>query len=191
MKKNVIKTKILSAARKRMFSFGYRKVTMDEIAKDLAMSKNTIYKHYKSKEDIARALFTYLREDFLAKQSEFKKTLKDPVRIMAATVSYLQKELSAWFTYFLPDIKTELPKLWEEFVAFRTEQILALEALVKSAIRKGEFRHVNPSLAVRVYLGAINNVIDPDFLEQENLTFSQSIDMVMDIWSKGVTKELN
>jgi len=48
-----------------------------------------------------------------------------------------------------------------------TEQILALEALVKSAIRKGEFRNVNPTLAVRVYLGAIDEVIEPEFLEDK------------------------
>ena len=188
MNNNGVREKILDAAQKRMINFGYRKVTMDEIAEDLKMSKNTIYKYFASKEMIARELFSRLRSDFIKKQDEYKKELRDPLRIMTATISYLQKKLSAWFTYFLHDVKTELPKLWEEFVSFRTEQILALEALVKSAIRKGEFRKINHSLAVRVYLGAIDNVINPEFLEKENLTFAQAIDMVMDIWSKGVIK---
>ncbi len=37
--------KILMAAQARMIRFGYHKVTMDEIANDLRMSKNTIYVH--------------------------------------------------------------------------------------------------------------------------------------------------
>ena len=37
-----------------MIKFGYRKVTMDEIAADLHISKNTIYKFFVGKEEIAR-----------------------------------------------------------------------------------------------------------------------------------------
>ena len=53
--------KILNVAEKRMLQHGYRKVTMDEIACDLRMSKNTIYKEYRSKIAIAQALLERLK----------------------------------------------------------------------------------------------------------------------------------
>ena len=55
-RKEMIAEKILDASENRMVKFGYRKVTMDEIAQDLAMSKNTIYLYFRSKVDIAKAL---------------------------------------------------------------------------------------------------------------------------------------
>jgi len=35
-----------------MLKFGYRKVTMDEIAADLVMSKNTIYKAFSERKTL-------------------------------------------------------------------------------------------------------------------------------------------
>ncbi len=61
-KNNPTQEKILNAAEKRMVKFGYRKVTMDEIALDLHMSKNTIYKGFAGKEEIAKALVKRLQQ---------------------------------------------------------------------------------------------------------------------------------
>jgi len=55
---NPVKEKILNAAEKRMVKFGYRKVTMDGIAQDLTMSKNTIYKFFKVRLRSRRIFFT-------------------------------------------------------------------------------------------------------------------------------------
>lgn len=185
-----IREKILNAARLRMIKFGYRKVTMDEIARDLKMSKNTIYKYFASKEKIAGALFSLLKEKIEQKQDEIKKRCDNPLEIISETVSFLKKELSVWFSPFMSDIEIELPGLWKDFVGFRTKQILDLESLIKSAIKKKLFRSVNPAIAVRAYLGAIDNVIEPEVLEQQGLSFSDAIESVMDIWSKGVVKKV-
>jgi len=46
MPKDLTRERILDASMIRMLKFGYRKVTMDEIAQDLVMSKNTIYQNF-------------------------------------------------------------------------------------------------------------------------------------------------
>ncbi len=181
--------RILNAARERMIKFGFRKVTMDEIASDLKMSKNTIYKYFASKEKIASALFSLLKERIEGKQEEIKRRCNNPLEIISETVLFLKKDLSVWFSPFMSDIEVELPGLWKDFVGFRTKQILDLESLIKLAIKKGLFRPVNPAIAVRAYLGAIDNVIEPEVLEREGLSFSDAIEAVMDIWSKGVVKK--
>lgn len=184
-----VRERILNAAQARMIKFGFRKVTMDEIASDLKMSKNTIYKYFSSKERIADALFSLLKEKIEIRQEEIKKGCDNPLEVISQTVVFLKKELSVWFSPFMSDIEMELPDLWKDFVGFRTKQILDLESLIKSAIKKKLFRPVNPAIAVRAYLGAIDNVIEPELLEQYGLTFSDAIEAVMDIWSKGVIKK--
>lgn len=185
---NPVREKILNAARSRMTKFGYRKVTMDEIASDLKMSKNTIYKYFSSKEKIADELFFLLKEIIEEKMEEIKGRCDSPLDIISQTVAFLKKELTLWFSPFMSDIEVELPGLWKDFVAFRTKQILDLESLIRLAIKKKLFRPVNPAIAVRAYLGAIDNVIEPEILEREGLSFSDAIESVMDIWSKGVIK---
>ena len=178
--------KILTAAEKRMLQFGYRKVTMDEIAGDLRMSKNTIYKCFRSKVEIAEALLDKLKSRINDCQINVEKESTDPLEILSRNTFYLQKELAPWFEHFLIDIKFELPTLWQDFVDFRTEKILGLENLVKKGIKKKEFRKVNPTLAVRAYLGAVNSIISPEILEQEGISFQAALETVMDIWSKGI-----
>ncbi len=187
-KTNPVVEKILTAAQVRMVRFGYHKVTMDEIAGDLRMSKNTIYLHFPSKIDIAKGLVARIKDKINDYQLKIEKTEKDPLKIISLNILFLQQELSPWFEHFLKDIQLELPELWQEFVDFRSEKVMDLEKLVASGIKKGKFRSVNPALAVRAYLGAVNNIIDPEILQQEGVSFQQALETVMDIWSKGIVK---
>jgi len=178
--------KILTAAEKRMLSFGYRKVTMDEIAGDLRMSKNTIYKYFQSKVEIAEWLLNRLKSRINRYQIDVEKSSDDPLEILSKNTFYLQKELAPWFKHFLADIKFELPQLWEDFVDYRTEKILEIENLIKKGIKKKEFRKVNPTLAARAYLGAVNSIISPEVLEQEGVSFQSALESIMSIWSQGI-----
>jgi AcrR family transcriptional regulator len=180
--------KILTAAQHRMVRFGFHKVTMDEIASDLRMSKNTIYVHFPGKRDIAKELVARIKNRINGNQLTIEKMEKDPVKIISLNILFLQQELAPWFEHFLKDIQLELPELWQEFVNFRSEKVMDLEKLVSAGIKKGKFRAVNPALAVRAYLGAVNNIINPEILQQEGVSFQQALETVMDIWSKGILK---
>ena len=90
--KNLNKDKVLNAAEKRMLQFGYRKVTMDEIAGDLRMSKNTIYKEFKSKIEIAESLLNRLKNKINTYQFEVEKNCDDPLEMLSKNIFYLQNK---------------------------------------------------------------------------------------------------
>jgi AcrR family transcriptional regulator len=52
MENNSIRDKIITESIGLFMDFGIRSVTMDDIAKHLGMSKNTIYQHLKDEEEI-------------------------------------------------------------------------------------------------------------------------------------------
>lgn len=186
MNSDANKIRILDVSQELMLQFGYRKVSLDEIAAKLKMSKKTIYKYFNSKEDIAKALISRLKKHIQANQQRIKKENKNPLLVMSKTVLYLRQELDAWFSPFLSDIEYEIPSAWNDFVGFRTRQIMDLEGLIKSGIKKKLFRKINPSIALDVYLGAIDKIIDPENLKKRKTNFSQAINELMDIWSSGV-----
>ena len=185
-KNNPSQEKILNAAQKRMIKFGYRKVTMDEIAEDLHMSKNTIYKQFIGKEEIARCLVKRLQQQLNTGLGNIEKTRKDPLSIFSDSVFLLRKQLGPWFEHFFREISTELPGLWEEFLHFRNEKIMSIRSLVEKGSKDGIFRGVNASIATEAYLGAVKAVTNPRFLDEENLTFEQALDAVLDLWSNGI-----
>ena len=188
---NTVREKILNASEKRMIKFGYRKVLMDEIARDLAMSKNTIYKQFQSKVEIAETLFKRLKTRINENQVRVEKETGDPLQIIYRNVYFLQKELTPWFEHFLTDIKQELPNLCEDFTTYRTEKILEIEKLIKEGIRQGEFRRIDPAIAVRAFLGAVDEIINPEFLRNENISFHKALEGVLDIWANGILKKKN
>ncbi len=57
---------ILSRARRILLEEGYRDLTIDRLANDLAVSKGTIYNHFANKEDIVLALATRALQTRLA-----------------------------------------------------------------------------------------------------------------------------
>ncbi len=187
MKKNdPIQEKILNAAEKRMIKFGYRKVTMDEIASDLHMSKNTIYKLFAGKEEIAKALVKRLQQQLDETMDNIEKRYEDPMKIFSGSILLLRSQLGPWFEHFFSEMPAELPGLWEEFLHFRNEKILSIRSLIEKGSKNGIFRGVNPSIATEAYLGAIKAVTNPRFLEQEKITFEQALDAVYNIWSYGI-----
>lgn len=185
-KQDLTRERILDAAMVRMLKFGYRKVTMDEIVQDLVMSKNTVYRHFESKTDIAEALFGRLEKEINRELILIKESHKDPVEAILESIFFLQQRVTPWFEQFLGDIRLELPDLSQRFLAFRDEKLGEIRVLLDASIKKGKMRKVNSSLAIRIYMGAIDRVLDPLFLEKEKISFSDALEGVLDIWSNGM-----
>jgi len=188
-KKELLRQKILNAARGRMIVFGFRKVTMDEIAGDLSMSKNTIYKEFTGKEEIARCLVLDLEREINRGLEEIEQTRQDPLKVFSDSIFLLRKKLGPWFERFFKEISAELPDLWEQFLRYRNEKILSIRFQVERGVKKGIFRKVNPAIAVEAYLGAVKAVVNPRFLEQEALSFERALEAVLDIWASGILKK--
>src|SRR5271168_2046080 len=63
--KENVREKILHAAEKRLWHYGFRKTTIDEIAADAGVGKGTVYLYFDSKEDIALAIMGQYKTDTL------------------------------------------------------------------------------------------------------------------------------
>jgi len=57
-----MRDKILEKASELFLTFGVKTVTMDEIAEKMAISKKTIYEHYKNKTDLIKATTHFIFE---------------------------------------------------------------------------------------------------------------------------------
>ena len=57
-----MKETILKKTGDRFLKFGFKSVTMDDLANDLAISKKTIYKFFKNKHDLVEQTVTHVHE---------------------------------------------------------------------------------------------------------------------------------
>jgi AcrR family transcriptional regulator len=72
-----VRQKILDAAEQRLWHYGFKKTTIDEIASDAGVGKGTVYLYFEGKEDIALAIMAQFKEVSLR---EIEEIAHDPVK---------------------------------------------------------------------------------------------------------------
>jgi len=190
MRKNddqVTKEKILEIARQKFFQDGFVKTSIDEIAREYHISKKTIYKHFKSKDD----LLTGVVKDFTGRVTnsiiEIMKSKKNSIEKLIDVLDLIQNSIRQFSLRYIDDIQKHKPKLWNYIEKFRKEN---LEKIVYQTIEEGKkeglFNNVNPDIVFRIFYGAVRNVISPDFLITSPISRDEAIDETFEILLNGV-----
>lgn len=168
-KSKIVEEKILEMANKLFFKNGYKNTTMDDISRNLGMSKKTVYMYFPGKLELLEASFNLLRTRLSIKvetilQDEnlsFLMKLKSMLSAIASDLAPINPQL-------VSDLREQVPEVWaalEDYI--RTSAYLRFQRLVQYGIDQGLVSSkVNKSMVVLIYASAIQNLIDPKFLGQ-------------------------
>ncbi len=186
-KDSVSKERILEIARHKFFNEGFIKTSIDEIAREYHISKKTIYKHFKTKDD----LLNQVVKDFTAKVSdsiiEIMQSKKNAIDKLIEVLNLIQNNMKQISLKYLDDIQKHKPKLWNYFEKFRKEN---LEKIVNHTIeegkREGLFEAVDPEIVFRVFYGAVRNVLIPEFLISNPISSDEAVKKTFDILLNGI-----
>ena len=166
------KLRLLTAAREKFLESGFSKVTVDEIASGIGMSKKTVYKFFPSKEDLLRGVIRSLMmyaERRVTKIVESDAPFEEKLASILALVGGMIRRMRP---QFMLDMKRTAPKLWEELETFRRERLFPkVKMIFKQAKQEGVLRpEVNEELFFLTFLHAMQGIINPNVLL--NLPFS-------------------
>lgn len=151
------RVEILHAALRAFRSKGYHGTTLDDIAQQLGVRKTALYHYFPDKEAILHACHREGLEEVAgivaaarrrpSAAEQLAHAIREHVRVMTDTLegSSLALEVSALS-----------PRHQTEVIAARDRYEQALRDMVRRGIAAGEFRAVDPKLAVFAILGAIN-----------------------------------
>lgn len=142
------------------------------------MSKKTIYNHFESKAALGRACIEASVQSF-RQQAEailhnvdlsLRQKLTHYFQLLGASYAQVNHE-------FMQDIKRSEPETWEYLSSARREFLqLYLGQLMDEAARVGYIRDDSDRrLAVLVYISAVEQLGDPDFLMQFPPSFASSV----------------
>ena len=187
-----IKDRILSRAEEMFLKFGYSKVTMDEIAANLGMSKKTLYKFFPSKEELVREIIYKMRcgvKDYVDAlladdKMDFVEKLKRMMNLIGNQSSKLQGPL-------LEDLHRNIPEVWQQINEFRKENVRQkFTQLINMGVEKGIFRKdIDQRLIVLIYSSAIQGLINPEILSQMPFSVEQVFESVIKVIFSGIFSE--
>lgn len=183
-----MRDKIIKSAEERFFRDGYRKVTMDDIAADLGISKKTLYKYFAGKEAIATAVIEKIHLHIVSFLEEFNRDIPDPVERFEQVTLAASRKMSEIGNTFLDDIKRDLPELWQKVEQFRERKILHhIGEILEEGKSLGKVRtDIDTGIATLVYLGAIKTVMQPDLIKKAGFSIDEAFANIRTIFLKGV-----
>jgi TetR/AcrR family transcriptional regulator, cholesterol catabolism regulator len=143
-----VKERIIKSALNLFWRYGVKSVTMDDIAKDLGISKRTIYQHYSDKEAI---LALVIQKEIMDQKCEMEKLdekAANPIEQMMYASAQMRDTLSDMNPALLYDLKKYYPNAWELFEAYKHDYLLkSIRENLVLGIEQGFYR---PDIDVEV-----------------------------------------
>lgn len=183
--------RILEFCENYFMKYGFQKTTMDEIAKELRISKKTIYKHFSSKSDLVRAVFIRIRND-LSGQIETIVNGEGNAVIKLHMISQLfYKRIASISNKWLNDLQIYAPDIWQEVEEFRRKLLQKnLTMLIDQGKSEGLISDYPTAIIIGVIISAIQGVVTPEFILHNNISLKSAGETVLDIVFSGlVTKK--
>jgi AcrR family transcriptional regulator len=181
--------RIVAGARKHFFAHGFRGVTMDDLAAELAMSKKTLYAHFRSKPAIVEAMildkFSEIEAEFARIETEHGSEFPEALRELLAC---LQRHVAEIQPSFVRDMQRTAPALFKSVEIRRAALIERyFGRLFANGRKEGMVRKDVPArLAIEILLSAIQAIANPQKLAELGLTPQATIPAIISVILEGV-----
>jgi AcrR family transcriptional regulator len=161
--------RIVDAARAHFFNHGFRRVTMDDLAEELGVSKKTLYAHFPGKFDLLEAVLAdkltgveaTLKEVTRAHPHNFQATLRE---LLAGT----QRELDEIKPPFVRDMRQKAPDVFK-LVERRRAALIGryMGKFFVDGQRLGMVRKDVPAkLIIEILLAMVQSIMNPAKIEE-------------------------
>jgi AcrR family transcriptional regulator len=166
MTKEETRIRIIEKAKEMFLSFGFSKVSMDDLSERLGISKKTLYNHFVSKEQLLDVIIHDFMENLLEENDRIfhDEKLNFPDKIKKIFTNAATK-LSTINPDFLEDVNKNAASAWVTIQQYKTEvTYLRFIKLLEEGERQGYIRKdINKTLAVILFGSAIDSIFNPNF----------------------------
>ncbi|TGL93158.1 TetR/AcrR family transcriptional regulator [Leptospira barantonii] len=180
--------RILEKTLHLFLSSGFSKTNTDEIAKNIGISKRTLYRYYDAKDKLIDAVFAFLREK-VTKQHEaiIKDPSKSPSQKLREILLIISELGAKMGKTFAKDIQNVRPDLYATMSAYRRHRIGRLADVVKEGQATGEFRkEIDAELTIDVLIAALDGIINPTYLIESTFSVSTAFETVFNLFLQGI-----
>lgn len=170
------------------FKYGIKHVTMDDIAKELGMSKKTIYQFYKEKDDLVNQLCDIQLKFQEDRFEELNATAKDPIHEIMMISSCIRELIQNINPLFFLDLQKFYPTAYQRFQKFRTENAHRLILInIKRGIEMGVYRpDLEPDFIANYRLVQIDMLMFGNHFPLDKIGFARIHELMLDLFVYGI-----
>ncbi len=184
------KEKILDGSQETLFSAGFNKTTMDDIASSLKVSKKTIYKYFPSKNDLVMAVANHFTKKMEKKLLPIIESDKNAVEKLAELIALLSKTAGKVGDKLFSELKNHYPEVWKHVDSFRTEMMYGnITKVYDQGKKEGLFIDYPTPIVMNVFVNSVRSTVNPEFIINNNFSVVVAAQTTFRIIISGVLTE--
>ncbi len=169
-----IRNRIIICCQELARTRGFQRLTVDDLASQAGISKRTLYRYFHSKEEIIEAAVDKFMQDASDKAESLMSGNMPPQDLLNSMLNFIFTRAQFLInSVSLDDLRRYYPHLWHKINAFRLERI---QSFFNSLNERGATTEtmIDPRILSAVVMAAIQAVLNPDFILENNLSFSDA-----------------
>lgn len=170
-----MKKTILDKAGEMFLKLGYKSVTMDDIANEMAISKKTLYKYFANKQNLVEESTTQIHQSCLNAIYKITESGFNPIKENFETKKMFREMFKNLGGSPLFQLEKYYPKIYERVVSI---EVVTFSECIKNNIDKGikdgyYRKNINIEACIDFYLSIIFNIHKKDISSLDVLNLEQ------------------
>ncbi len=169
--------------------YGIKSMTMDDVARELGISKKTLYTYVSNKEELVEKVLEHIHDSH-NKNMECAGNVKNlnAIEVLMVVNDMVNKMIQEHNPSTEYDLKKYYPELYKKFLTRRNEHIFSSILLnIQQGKDEGLYRtEINNELIAKLYVNRINTMTEDDTFTIEELKSSNLFLQVMEFHIRGL-----
>lgn len=185
------KEKILDGVEVLFMKYGIRSVTMDDIARHLAISKKTLYQHFADKDDLIYKMSESFLERTFKRYQEIAERAKNSIEELRLVSGCMKEDMEHINPSVLFDLEKYHPKAWNLWVEHKTKVIeKSVIRNIHKGIADGYFRaEIQPEVVAITRLILLESAFDSRVFPHNKFNLAEVQLQLFDFFVHGLCTE--
>ena len=187
-----VRQKILDAAEHRLWHYGYKKTTIDEIASDAGVGKGTVYLYFENKEDIGLAIMAQFKEQNLSEIEEIAhdmhKTPKEKLTEMLQSPMLMAHRRCSESPETLELVVAIKPHIQKRMLPYFDKECALLAGVLEEGNRQGIFEVLDTLRAARTLKTMCMGFLPPYPCVSQKEEIAAEIAEIVELATRGLRK---
>ena len=182
------KEKIVEGAGELFMRYGVRSVTMDDVARELGMSKKTLYQFFTNKDDLVLEVSKAHIEREKIEFGEIKAVSKNALDELFSITKCLRISMQRVNPSLLFDLQKYHPSAWDLFLDFKYNFIRSMvERNVTKGVEEGYYRsEITPDVMAKLRMEQVQMAFDPKVFPPSEYDLVEVQMQVLDHFIQGL-----
>lgn len=182
---------IIKESARIFFRYGIKSISMDDVARELGISKKTLYLYVENKTDLVQKILDYNLTNQCREKDAIAGKKLNAIAILLEVSKMVNRHLRQMNPALTYDLQKYYPDIFRNYITKKREELYKdIKKNIEQGISEGLYRDdLNVELLARLYIKKIENIHDPDFLPSTEFNIENIFEVMFESHIRGIANK--